>query len=367
MDRPSVLVDEGLPSKRRRNDDDDGDEAVGAAALVVARRDGGDDGALRTSSLASPTMQLTGHAGSVYALSYSPNGSALLSASFDKTCLLWDAESGRYGNYNVLAGHKNAVLDCCFVSDDVAATCGADKTVQLWDTYTGKRLRRWQDHKSIVNSVAAVSSNTVASVGDDGNCCVFDVRQRRPAQVLEDEYPLLAVAATSSNVYTGGIDNLVHCWDLRGAIGGGPGGTGKKVYSLKGHTDTITSLAIHPQQTHILSNSMDCTLRSWDIRPFVESGKSAGGAKRHSKTFRGHTHNAERGLLKCCWSADDGKMVSCGSADKQVHIWDEYSEQELYTLPGHRGCVNAVTFHPTQTNVVASGSSDKHIFVGELS
>ena len=59
-------------------------------------------------------------------------------------------------------------------------------------------------------------------------------------------------------------------------------------------------------------------------------------------------------------------MVSAGSADKMVHVWDEFSGEELYLLPGHKGCVNAVTFHPVE-NVVVSAGSDKQIFVGELS
>lgn len=105
---------------------------------------------------------------------------------------------------------------------------------------------------------------------------------------------------------------------------------------------------------------MDNTLRTWDIRPFVDSGK-----KRHDKTFVGGTHNAEKGLLNCAWSAD-GTMVTGGSADRVVHIWDEMSAEELYCLPGHAGCVNAVVFHPKE-NVIASASSDKSIFVGELS
>ena len=35
-------------------------------------------------------------------------------------------------------------------------------------------------------------------------------------------------------------------------------------------------------------------------------------------------------------------MVSAGSADQAVHIWDEPSTQELYFLPGHTGSVNEV-------------------------
>ena len=127
--------------------------------------------------------------------------------------------------------------------------------------------------------------------------------------------------------------------------------------------DTITSLSLNPKGTHLLSNSMDNTLKTWDIRPFVDD--TAGGKKRLDKTFNGGTHNAEKGLLNCAWSAD-GTMVTGGSADRIVHIWDEMSAEELYCLPGHAGCVNSVVFHPKE-NVIASASSDKAIFVGELS
>lgn len=54
-------------------------------------------------------------------------------------------------------------------------------------------------------------------------------------------------------------------------------------------------------------------------------------------------HGGEKNLLKCAW-APDGEMVSAGSSDQAVHIWDEPSTQELYFLPGHTGSVNEVSF-----------------------
>lgn len=52
-------------------------------------------------------------------------------------------------------------------------------------------------------------------------------------------------------------------------------------------------------------------------------------------------HGGEKNLLKCSWSLN-GEMVSAGSSDQTVHIWDEPSAQELYFLPGHTGSVNEV-------------------------
>jgi Prp8 binding protein len=191
----------------------------------------------------------------------------------------------------------------------------------------------------------------VVSASDDGSTKIWDARQKRETATLEHDFQVTSIALDVDNnlVYTGGIDNMITAWDIRQS---------KKTMALKGHTDTITCLSMHPKGTHLLSNSMDNSLRSWDIRPFCKENK------RHCKTFTGATHNAEKGLLRANWSPD-GSMVSAGSADRMVHIWDEYSSEELYLLPGHKGCVNTVIFHPKE-NVIASGASDKMVYVGEL-
>lgn len=46
-------------------------------------------------------MQLTGHGGEVFSLSFSPDGKFLASASFDKSIFLWRV-FGECDNYNVI-------------------------------------------------------------------------------------------------------------------------------------------------------------------------------------------------------------------------------------------------------------------------
>ena len=108
---------------------------------------------IRTSSLPDPTIKLTGHRGSVYALQYNNAGDAMVSSSFDMTCLLW-MTGGYYMNYNVLEGHKNAVLDVKWSSDDeYITTASADKTLGWWNANTGARVKKLQGHSGIVNAV----------------------------------------------------------------------------------------------------------------------------------------------------------------------------------------------------------------------
>jgi Prp8 binding protein len=305
---------------------------------------------IRMSSLPSPTMQLMGHKGSVYCLEYNSSGESLASAGFDMQIFLWSHSD--YENYNVLDGHKNAVLDLCWLDETHLITASADKTLLYWDAATGERLRKFQ-HDKVVNAVDCGKSNphVFVSASDDKTVKVWDARQKRETATYEQQFQATAVAFDEehSRVFVGGIDNTITAYDHK---------EGKKIMGMKGHTDTITSLAIHPKSTHLLSNSMDSTIRTWDIRPFCAA------PQRHCKTFVGAKHNAEKGLIKAAWNPD-GSMISCGSADRMVRVFDEYSAEELYLLPGHKGCVNTVIFHPKE-NVIASGSSDKMIYVGEL-
>jgi Prp8 binding protein len=360
------------PSKRHRhgsndNDDDNNNDnhrpLPTTTALTVIPNDRGSATTVvaSSSSLPSPTLSLTGHTGSVYALAYSPgDGDILCSASFDKTCLLWNHASKNYENFYVLRGHKNAVLNVTFFEHDptTVVTASADTTLMIWDVERGQRLRKYiEHHPHIVNAVAALDHERIVSVADDGTMKIWDRKQKRSVASFQTKYPLLAVTCNHENhthMYTSGIDPGIYAFDARKFH--------TPMFQMKGHTDTVTSLAMHPQNTHVLSNSMDQTLKSWDIRPYC-----ANPQKRNTATFRGHVHSAEKGILQCAWNtSDDANLVTAGSADGIVRIWDVPSQQILYELPGHTGAVNAVVFHPHETNVIASASSDKTILVGEL-
>ena len=115
-----------------------------------------------------------------------------------------------------------------------------------------------------------------------------------------------------AQVYSAGLDNNITVWDLR---------KGEQSMSLKGHTDSITGLALNPEGTHLLSNAADNSLRVWDMRPYAP-------ANRCEKIFTGHQHNYERNLLRCSWSPD-GSKVTCAQSTKCImearcQIWVQF-------------------------------------------
>ena len=137
-------------------------------------------------------------------------------------------------------------------------------------------------------------------------------------------------------------------------------------FALLGHTDTVTGISVSPDGKSLASNSMDCTVRVWDVRPFVTANES-----RQLHQLYGVQHNFEKNLLRCGWN-HDGTQLTAGSADRFVSVWDVTPGRPdgtmVQRLGGHHGSVNEVVFCPNSAhaNVLASCSSDKSIYVGEL-
>lgn len=251
-----------------------------------------------------------------------------------------------------LQGHHNAVLEVQWSADgERLLSCSADKTVRVWDAATGQPVKKMTEHSALVNSVCPARGGLplLVSGSDDGTTRLWDLRVRKCAQRFDGRFAVTAVAFsdTGDAVFAGGIDNDVRCFDLR---------TCDVAMTLAGHSDTITGCSVSPDGNSLLTNAMDQTLRVWDVRPYAPG-------QRCTQVIKGHSHNFEKNLLRCAWS-HDGTKVTCGSADRMVYIWGSDGTLQ-YKLPGHKGSVNEVVMHP-QEPIVASGSSDSTIYMGEL-
>ncbi|EPY87327.1 u5 small nuclear ribonucleoprotein-like protein [Camelus ferus] len=258
----------------------------------------------RCSSLQAPIMLLSGHEGEVYCCKFHPSGSTLASAGFDRLILLWNVY-GDCDNYATLKGHSGAVMElhyntdgrklCCQkllhfgqplycpISDpNMLFSASTDKTVAVWDSETGERVKRLKGHTSFVNSCypARRGPQLVCTGSDDGTVKLWDIRKKAAIQTFQNTYQVLAVTFndTSDQIISGGIDNDIKVWDLR---------QNKLTYTMRGHADSVTGLSLSSEGSYLLSNAMDNTVRVWDVRPFAPK-------ERCVKIFQGNVHNFEK-------------------------------------------------------------------------
>ena len=83
----------------------------------------------------SPTIhQLMGHSDAVSSASFSPDGTKVVSGSWDQTVRIWDAVTGECAQ--TLEGHSSGVTSASFSPKVVSGS--DDQTVRIWDAVTGE-------------------------------------------------------------------------------------------------------------------------------------------------------------------------------------------------------------------------------------
>ena len=346
-------------------------------------------GPQRTSELLAPIMLLTGHEGPVLSSKFSPDGRHMVSGSHDKLLLLWEV-FGECKNTLTFRGHQNAVLEVHWSADgEKVFSASADKTALLWDVHSAARIRGFKGHMGLVNSCCPSGAHVLATASDDCTVRLWDDRVRTCQRVIRHPYPVTAVSVgeAGTQLFTGCLDGHIRAYDLRRPEG--------VSMVLQGHQDIVSGMRLSPDGNFLLSNSMDNTLRCWDVKPYASGDRCV-------KVFLGAQHSYERGLIKCNWSKSGAQgappppprppgsrhaassarcrlrpsaraappppvvlAVTCGSADNFVYVWDVATKRILYKLPGHSGSVNEVDFHPTQP-IIGSCANDKSIYLGEI-
>jgi Prp8 binding protein len=251
--------------------------------------------------------------------------------------------------------HKKPVLSVKWGSDGAYIySASSDCSACVWDSETFTRVKKVREHSAIVNDLAVCASDPslFATCSDDGFAYLWDLRTKAPTASVPSPYQILSLdySKDASMIYIAGIDNNVYGYDARKSE--------DALVTLSGHREAVTSAKLSPDNSYLLTYSRDNTVRVWDAKPFSTR------KNRCLKIFVGASHDAENHLLRASW-APDGSRVAAGSVDRCVYVWDTTSKQILYKLPGHKGVVNSVEFHPTQPVILSTGA-DKAMYLGEL-
>nr|WP_063829149.1 AAA family ATPase [Streptomyces sp. SID7815] len=300
-----------------------------------------DDGTVRiwdAREAGNPVVLTRRHGDGVYAVAWSPDGKRLAGGSRNRSVTIWDAET--WAEMGVLIGHDDSVGALAWSPDgDRLATASSDRTVRIWDAETHAELTVLTGHEQPVWDLAwSPGRGQLASASDDGTVRVWSLTPGGPNTELTGHQASVSAVAWSPDgccLASVSEDRTALVWNIAVAEEEGREPQARKLTSLT----PLNCVTWSPDGRHIAVGDDDCTVRVWDTDTSEES------------QLIGHTDSVH----DIAWH---GHRIATVSRDRTVAIWDAPRRgSRTGTLLGHDDSVQNVSWSPDGTRL-ATASQD---------
>jgi eukaryotic-like serine/threonine-protein kinase len=286
---------------------------------------------------------LRGHANTVVALAFSPDGQSLASCGFDGSTRVWDLATGRVRL--TYTGHEGMVYHLTFSPDGRRiASAGWDGTVRIWQADTGQTIQVLRGLGEHVNRVAYTpDGRRLLTLDQDKTLRLWELADGHVLWVLDggdDSTWHLMTLAMRPNARLAAVSGAfppIRLVDLE---------TGQVVGRLEGRQKLVRALAFSHDGKHLASGDGDVgrsepgEVRIWDV-----------DRRETVQIFRGHTES----IFALDFRKDGDRLVSA-SQDQTVRVWDLNTGQEALTLHGHTGAVRCAAFSPDGLRLATAGA-----------
>jgi WD40 repeat protein len=253
--------------------------------------------------------------------------------------ILYDLESGKEVRRTLEIPGARTGLALAADGRSCLTGCAGDTAVDLVEVPSFKSIHRLAGANKPVLAVALAPEGHLAAASDGtGQILLWDTRTgkevRRMAGVRGAAYSL-SFAPDGKFLLSGhqadATAPMVRLWDVE---------AGKEVRGFDGHSRaaTVTGVAVLPGGTRGLSGSLDGTLRLWDLK----TGKEL-LLMRHPG-----------GVYDVAVTRDGKRALSAGYGDNTVRLWDLETGKELHAFAGHVCHVLGVGFSADGRRAVSS-------------
>ena len=174
----------------------------------------------------------------------------------------WRYETKALGEHRLTSSDKSPVK-CCTISG-----CGnfvvlgtGEGGLDLFNIQSGILRRSWKGHsKGIWGLLVDHSNRKLISCSLDSTLGIWELKSGRLLErIVLDSVPSLCVACKCNDLFAVACDDFsILIWDFESQ---------RLVRRLVqgGHSNRITDLAFSPDGRWVISSSLDCTIRTWDV------------------------------------------------------------------------------------------------------
>ena len=307
-------------------------------------------------------------------MAFSPDGKTVATAGLnDRTAYLWDAKQP--GEPRRLEGDERSVWDIAFSPDGrMVATAAMDGiprggafagspprpdenpergSVRLWDTATGKEIRRPSVEGCHPRCLAFSPDGAIlAAAFSDSTIRFYDAHEGKESTRLRVEGAMqgclafspdghILASGTYPNMAMGGDSAAIHLWDVIAR---------KEIRQFPAHDMLVTGVAFSPDGKTLASSGSDVAIRLWD----VATGREINPSSAHRS-----------GVTRLIVSPADGSIIT-GGYDCTIRRWDPATGSELGRVGVHSRPIHDLAIAPGG-QVLLSSSLDGIVQLWDVS
>lgn len=331
-----------------------------------------------------------GHKGGIESLSFNSDGSRVLTASADRTAVLWDTESGK--RVRIFKSSSSAVTSMDISSTGRILAGTLEGTVSLWNPAAGIRERVLRGNTSYITNVRISPDDSMGLTGSDDPSFAdrlsaensdktigksiaegLEARGIKGVRSMSLE-ALLGDQHGSSNA----VDESSVLWEL--ATGRelrrfpgqyhdfSPGGQTVASGDSAGQVVAIQNINDGRQKQSLKQLMADVVKFSPNGRQILTAGWNNSHATlwdpvtgQKSLTLSGHSNDINAAAF-----SRDGQWIATASTDETIALWNSRTGQRTRSLEAHRTSVESVSFSPDSSQLV-TGDLDGTVILWHLS